>query len=947
MKYNKYKYLVAAVCAANATMSMAQEESATVAADTLKQEKVQLAFREANADEVLVGVASLDYGKVLEKNYFTYTFDNLDAFIAGGTSTWGGSYLVLIDGVPRSSDNIKPDEIASISFLKGANAVALYGSHASKGVLLITTKRGEQGDIRIKGRVNTGWYVSKSYPKYLGSAEYMTLYNEAREQDGQDPLYSKETIYNYASGENPYRYPSVDFYTDEYLKKAYNRTDATAEIDGGNEKAQYYANISYYRTGTLLKVGEAKNSYTDRFNVRGNVDINITDYLKAKVDANISFYSSRGYVTNNGSFWSAASTWRPNRIAPFIPLEYLDENAKEAMTQVGTSANIIDGKFPAGTITDPTNVFADMYCSGSSKLSTRKLQFSAGLDFDLGMLTEGLSFHAQYGMDFANQYIQSYTNKYATYTPEWSNYNGKDVITNFTKVENKDAHSGIQNLSGSGSDQVFALDARFNYDRTFGDHSIGAIALLRGFQERYVGSYHSESDASVGLNVHYDFAKRYFMDASASVVHTTKLADGHRNAFSPAVTLGWDLAKESFLEGGIFDRLILSASASNLANDVDIDGYNAYVGSYTETGAWWSWSDQSMQSAVSKQGENLDLDFIRNKEISVGLKASMLNKMLTFEASAYRNKQEGMIISAASQMPEYMMSYYPESSFIPNINYNENLRMGVEFVLGYNKKFGEVEFNATVTGALNTNEATKRDDTQYEYDYQKRQGKYLDARWGYECLGFITKDEVDAANGVEGAKVEGVADQSYFGQKIAAGDLKYKDQNGDGKIDTKDQVELGRWRNPFEYGLGLTAKYKNFTLFVAGWGEMGGEGSKNVAYYNPTGDDKYSVEARNRWTEKTAATAKAPRLTTTAGQNNKAESDFWTYKYNAFNLSKVQLTYTLPSSIFANLPILKEGQVYVSGANLLHISKEREFEELSIGSEPSSRFYNLGVKVTF
>lgn len=943
MKYNKYKYLVAALCAANAAMAMAQE---TVASDTLpEQSKVQLAFRTVEANETLVGVEALDYKEVIAKDYLTYPLNDLLAFVAGGANTYGGSYLILIDGIPRPIDNLKPDEIETVSFLKGANAVALYGSHAAKGVILIKTKRGTANDIAINLRANTGWNVAKSYPKYLGSAEYMSLYNEARKRDGLPALYSDEEIYHYASGENPYRYPDVDFYSSDYIKKAYNRTDVTAEIDGGNDRAQYYTNISFYNIGSEFKVGEAKKSYTNRFSVRGNVDIKISDYIKSYVDANITFYNSRGYTTNSTSFYGAAATWRPNRIAPFIPVEYVDPNATDALNQLAATNNILNGKFIAGSITDPTNVFADLYVGGSAKHTYRKLQFETGLDVDLSQLTEGLSFHTQFGMDYASDYTESYHDKYKSFHPIWSNYNGKDVIVRFEETGTKDEHTGNLNLSKGDSDMTLAFDANFNYDRVVDDHSFGAVAVLRGFQYRYTGEYHSESDASVGLNLHYDFAKKYFVDATGSVVHTAKLAKENRNGFSPAITVGWNLAKESFLEDGIFNNLTLSVGAANLATDTNIDGYNSYIGSYSETGAWWAWTDQSQQSTVSKRGWNKGLEMVRNKEVSVGVNAAMLDNMLTFKVTAYRNSEKGLVIGAGSQLPEYMLSYYPESSFIHNINYNANLRKGIEFQLGFNKKFGDVEFSALLNGIVNTNEATKRDDTAYEYDYQKRQGKYIDGFWGYECLGFISKEDADAANGA--VKKEGVADQSYFGQKLAAGDLKYKDQNGDGKIDEKDAVELGRYGSSLEAGLGLTAKYRGFVLFVSSTGVAGGLSSKNASYFRPVGEDKYSINARDRWTEETAETAKAPRLTTSNGANNTVNSDFWTFKNNAFYLDKVQLTYNFPTTMFEGNKLLHDAQVYVSGSNLLTAAKEKDWLELNVGGSAQTRFYNLGVKVTF
>ncbi|ULT25157.1 TonB-dependent receptor plug domain-containing protein [Sphingobacterium sp. E70] len=141
-------------------------------------------------------------------------------------------YLVLVDGFPRDANNVMPTEIEQISVLKGVNAIALYGSRAAKGVISISTKRGKAGGQQVKIRANAGVNTAISYPKYLGSAEYMTLYNEARQNDGLSPLYSAETIYQHAAGTNPFRYPNVDYYASDYIKDHYNRYDATAEISG-------------------------------------------------------------------------------------------------------------------------------------------------------------------------------------------------------------------------------------------------------------------------------------------------------------------------------------------------------------------------------------------------------------------------------------------------------------------------------------------------------------------------------------------------------------------------------------------------------------------------------------------------------------------------------------------------------------------------------------------
>ena len=179
------------------------------------------------------------------------------------------------------------------------------------------------------------------------------------------------------------------------------------------------------------------------------------------------------------------------------------------------------------------------------------------------------------------------------------------------------------------------------------------------------------------------------------------------------------------------------------------------------------------------------------------------------------------------------------------------------------------------------------------------------------------------------------------------GDLRYKDQNNDNVIDSKDQVALGQSNSPFTMGLNLTAKYKNFTLFVLGTGYIGGQFLKNNQnYYWISGEDKYSKVVRGRWTPETAATATYPRLTTGNGNNNFTSSTFWLCNKSRFDIAKIQLTYDLPKKMLRG-KLIKDLSAYVSGANLLTISKEREHFETNIGSAPQTRFYNLGIKATF
>ena len=916
--------------------------------DASDSTQINLAFRKVAKDDVLGGVSTLNYRDLVDKNYNTYTFDNMQGYVAGynGNSLWGYSdALVLVDGVPRAVDNIKPDEIEEITFLKGAQATILYGSRGAQGAILITTKRGRVNDgLDIRVRANTGWSVAKSFPEYLGSAEYMTLYNEARVNDGLAPLYTDDQIYNYASGQNPYRYPDVDFYSSDYVKKSYNRTDATIEIEGGNQRARFYSNVSYYRLGDYLNFGEAKDNSTDRFNVRGNVDIQLNDFITAYVNANATFYNARSAnsTQSDGNYWQVAATWRPNRISPLIPLSYIDQNTVQPGRLVATSSNIIDDEyFFGGTQTDLTNIFADYYAAGHSTWTSRQLQFDAGVNFDLSSLLKGLSFHALVAVDYATSYTSSFNNEYATFEPTWSNYGGQDVIVALDNHEKVDKKSGQQNISGSADNQTIAFSAHFDYNRTFEDvHNVSAILVANGYQQTYSGQYHKTSNANLGLQIGYNYAKKYYADLAIATPWSAKLPEGKRLGFSPSLTLGWKLAKESFMENSPFNDLTLSVSASSLKTDLGIDNYYMYQATY-QNGGWWDWNGGSGHSSVqSVRGGNDDLTFLTRKELSASVHASLLERALSLDASFFASKMEGGVIAATNQVPSYFSSWHigSQTGFVPYLNYNDDTRTGFDFAVNYKKQLGEVGFQAGANLTYYTTNASKRDDTNYADSYQYSEGQPLDAIWGYECLGFF-KDQADIDN----------SPTQIIGGTIKPGDLKYKDQNGDGVIDEKDQVNLGKggwYGSPVTLGVNLTFKYKNFTLFMLGVGGFGGHAVKNNSYWWISGENKYSSVVRDRWTPATADGASYPRLTTQAGTNNLQTSDFWMYSTSRFDLAKVQLTYDFPKSIIGQ-GIVKGLSLYVSGNSLLTIAKERELLELNVGSAPQARFYNIGAKVAF
>ncbi len=946
MKYIKSTFILFAMLAVSPLMMNAQTAENESDGDT----QVQVAYRTVAEGDLIGSVAVLDYEELTDKNYNTYSLDNMQAYVSGfnGNSLWGmdadnnQGYLVLIDGVPRAANNILPTEISTITFLKSAQAVVLYGSRAAKGAILITTKRGTNDGLSVSVRANTGVHVAKAYPEYLGAAEYMTYYNEALANDGKPALYTQDEIYYHSAGLNPYRYPDINYYSSEYINKAYNRSDVTAEISGGGGRAHFYSNISYYNQGDFLKVGEAANNNTSRFNVRGNVDVKLNDFIKAYINANTTFYDSK---SGKGNYWEAAATMRPNfpqHAAPLIPVDLIDPNATAAWDLVNASGNIItmNGQryFLAGTQQNKTHVFGDMYAAGRSKWTSRQFQFDAGVEIDLGRVLKGLTFKTVYAVDYATSYSTSYDNEYAIYTPTWSMYNGKEYITDL-KQEGLDKKSGNQNINGSDADMTMLWTGQFNYDRTFAaKHNVSAMLVAGAFRQTLAGEYHRVANANLGILASYNYDHRYYFDFSGAAVHSAKLAPGHRGAFSPSVTLGWKIGNEAWMDGSDFDDLTVSVSGSILNQDIDIAGYYLYAPTWATDRWGYGWADgEDSQYAVSTRGANDLLDYIKRKEFSVNVNGALFDRTLTFDASYFIQSMEGYLIDNTTTWPSHMATSYPDQSFIPWMNYNNNGRTGLDLSINYNKTFGDFALSFGLNTTIYETLATRRDEVYT--DHRQREGKPLDGIWGYQSAGLFQSQE----------EIDGWYEQN-LGSTVRPGDIKYVDQNGDGVVNADDQIYLGRggwYGNPLTFGANLTLKYKSFTLFALATAGTGAYGMKNSTYYWIDAEDKYSAIVRDRWTPETAATATYPRLTVSEGANNLVNSDFWMYKNNRFDLAKVQLTYDMSQSILRNNKVVKGFSAYVSGSNLLTISPERKHMEMAVGEAPQTRFYNLGVKLTF
>lgn len=753
-------------------------------------------------------------------------------------------------------------------------------------------------------------------------------------------------------GTNPYRYPDIDFYSSDYLRKFYTNSDVTGEVYGGNEKTRYYLNFGMNYANNLLKYGESKNAYDMSFNVRGNVDMALASWLKASTNAAMIFDNS---YKGRGDFWGAASTLRPNWFSPLLPVDMMDTNVGSIQEYIANSNHLIDGKYLlGGTSADVTNPFSELLAAGYTKEKARKFMFDVAVTADLGRFLEGLSFRTAYSVDYTSYYSEAYAQGYAIYEPTWSNVNGEDVIVGLSKF-NDDKSSTSEYVGKSTYDQTMTFSAQFDYARTFNkSHNVAATLLGWGYQTQNsadennnaIGTdvkgsnYHRTSNVNLGLRTSYNYDHKYYVDFSGAVVHSAKLPEGNRTAFSPSVTLGWRLSKEKFMKNVDFvDDLKITASYANLHQDLDISSYYMYQGYffYSPSEGWFRWRDDAAggPTSVSKRGSNPNLSFITRNEFRVGIDVSLFNRLLKVNANYFNQKTSGLLTQGSTTLYPSFFNPGNNQSFLPWTNYNEDKRTGFDFSLSANKKIGEFDVTLGFNGMVFTSEALTRDEVANE-DYLLRAGHALDANYGYVCEGFF-QDEAD---------IEQHAKQTFG--TVRPGDLKYKDVNGDGVINSDDQIDLGKggWSAaPFTFGLNLTLKYKNFTLFAMGSGQTGAMAFKNNSYYWNKGTSKFSEVVMGRWTEETKGTATYPRLSTGNGDNNYRNSTFWTYKNNVFRLSNVQLTYNFPESAFRGT-FVHGLSVYCGGSNLLTLSKEREYMEMNLGA-PQYRNLYLGFKAAF
>lgn len=886
------------------------------------RDDVYVAMRKIKKGDVANAITVIDPEEILR---YDNDMDILDALrgrvpgLLGSSNMRGiGTPLFIVDGMPRDISNINLAEVEQIAVLKDINSAVLYGNGALNGVIQITTKRGEARKRQVKV---SGWYgisKPKALPEYLPSADYETLYNEALVNNGLLKLYDDATIANYRSGDS-YRYPSVDYYSREYLKSIKPYSKVMTELTGGGDVAKYYANLGWDNSGSLIGFGAGENGGMNRFNARGNVDLRINNWITSALDAVAVFNDIKSPISD---YWSSASTLRPNLYTPLLPISYIANQEDQLLK---ARKNDIDGLFLlGGTQAQKTNPIGDTYSGGYNDNIQRIFSFNNRVDFNLGQVLKGLAFHTNISFDFYNRFNQSINNTYAVYEPTW---NSSDKISALSKY-GIDTREGSQNITSPYYERRFGFYGMLDYDRTFGDHHFNGALNAYGNRYKRMQDPQGTKDADLAVRLGWGFKNKYLVNFSGVVINSVKLAPGNKTAFSPSLAAAWVVSSEDFMSSmTAVNYLKLRASAGIINSDANIGGFYYYDYRYgTSTSARW-YESTTRSSVIPTYGGNFNLFFEKRKELNFGLEGLLFNRTIGVDANVFFSSYSDIVTRPYSKYP----SFY--SQYVPYENFGENAYRGAEIGLTYNKTVGDLSFTVGVN-ALYTNSEVKKRDEIYADAYQNRTGKPVDAMFGLVADGFFANDAEITAH-----------ERQVFGT-VKPGDLKYIDQNGDKVIDSNDEIQIGRWQAPFSYGLTLKVDYKNLTFFAIGTGRIGADNYQSGNYYWVDGSDKYSTVVLNRWTPATAATATYPRLSSQANPNDFRSSTFWIYRDNYFTLDRMQITYEMPVTV-AQMLRMKKLSFFVNGSDIFMISKHKDIRELNVGTEPQYRSYSVGIKTVF
>lgn len=873
-----------------------------------------------------------------------------------GVSSWqGNNPLVLVDGIERNFNDIDPNEVKSISVLKDASATAVFGIRGANGVILITTKRGSKGQVKVNATAE--WTLKQPIGMITPESSYITglVMNEAYKNDNNwGSILSDEILEHYRTQDMPYIYPNTNWQK-ETLKKAAFSQKYNVNISGGTDFARVFASLSYTYEGDILKT-EKQPTYDpsfkyNRVNYRVNVDMDVTPSTVLSLDAGgyIGIKNSP-YETNNQRVYRPISMLGPMIIPAYYPAEFLEEYPDYARPDE-TGDRIASTGLP-----NSENPIIAINYSGYKQKKVTELNATVSLNQKLDFVTKGLSVKAKVAYDNNTAYMKNYPYDAVAYrlNPDytWNRYVGRDG-----KIDGEAPVTPVvpqvEDINGDPR-RTWYLEAALNYSRQFGKHDVAALLLGQRRKTQKNIAFPSYEQGLVG-RVTYNFGQRYLAEVNIGYNGSEQFSPSKRYGFFPSYAIGWNLHNEKFFKPilPVISRLKVRYSYGEVGSDASGSRWlysssyvNGNTGNKYRPGTAGS-TGSTITSIVEEKMANANATWERAVKQDFGAEIGFLkNNMFVLSMDFFKEKRDQILLSRLS-VPDLVGIEMKEQ----NLGKTETKGYELELKFQYQTASGWYVW-AKPSISFSDNRIIEKDEPQYKEDYLKQAGKRIFQLFGYHSTGMIQNADEQMNSIRYGAGIMGL------------GDTQWVDFNGDGKIDESDIAPLGySSQYPlYNYSFSGGFSYKNFEfdfLFQAA-----SHVSKVVidAFSWPLhrlSDHvfKYQMDAwnpDNRDAEYNAYHFDNNRTHNNIGDGANRSTN--TYDASYLRLKTVNLAYTLPERITNRINITKL-KVFIRGNNLFTWAPNYPLADpegsdsgdgrLVYGYYPMLRRFTLGAQITF
>ncbi len=832
-----------------------------------------------------------------------------------GNGTFGNSNypLVLVDGIQRDFNSLSIEDIESVSVLKDASAAIIYGSKAANGVIFVKTKRGQKGKTTITANVLSGVQNPIGLPKFVSSADYAGMYNQALANDGKAPLYTTDQIDAYRAGDPIYA-PNTDW-IGELIRNNAPATRVNVNAKGGNDIVRYFASVGFLNqqgiyNKTDLHKGYNTNIDYSSINMRSNLDINITKDWTVKFDIFAQINDKNSPNRSTTDIWN--SLYRYSSMVPMY---------------VGPS-------MLGGTSAYPNNPMSNLNEQGYKNTHERTLISSLSTQYDLSKYIKGLVVGARYAYD--NYYTvgdgMSKSNlSYAIPT--------KDPVTGnpvYALPFGSNTNLVYTGISGDTQSLRMSLEGFLNYDLIVNKNNKLSVSALYHQDKLTLGSESPYFNQSIGGNIGYALLDRYLLNVGVSYGGVEAFENEQRFDLFPAVSAAWVVSNETFLKDNPVISYLKLRGSYGVNGRSDLGLRFAYRNFYAYNSSYFIGTATSATGGVAENAlGNPDVTYEKSAKTEVGVDLTLL-KVINLSGSFYQNKRTGIIIDNGNNVPTIL------GVEIQDYNGGSAENSGVDLSLNVNKSYKDWGFtvglnyswmksNISYNGALPVPVGS-------EYNYTA--GHPISQPYGYEFDRFFTSD-ADIAS----------SPKQLFGT-VKAGDMKYKDLNNDGIINQYDRTAIASSTLPVsELGFMFGFNFKGFDIQGVLQSQLGRSiylGSNSLVYWPLQGDGKIStyVAEQTPWTVDNQATANFPRLTTQTNPNNYQASDFWYKKADFVKLRSLEIGYNFSSKLIENAK-MKSARLFLRGTNLLTLSDFSYGDPETMSGYPAMKTYNIGLKVQF